>query len=386
MAETADVVIIGSGIVGASIAFHLTEAGCRDVLVLEREAHQGKGSTGKSMGGVRAQFATPVNILMSLYSIDFFAHFDELTGYPSDYRPHGYLFAATTGRHLDYLKANRERQMALGLKNVQLVSRDEIVEMVPQLRSDDIIGGTFCPTDGFVDPHSVMMGFMQCAREHGARLRLSASVTGIDVEDGVVKGVSTTRGPVATRAVVVAAGAWASEVARLAGCELPVKPLRRQLVPTEPFDKLPARFPMVIDMSTGFHFRREGRRILLAWNDHEETHGFKTDFEPSFIEKILTRAADRVPCLAEAEVNPGRAWAGLYEMTPDHHAIIGAAPEVRGLFLASGFSGHGVMHSPATGKLVSELILHGETRLLDARPLRLERFSEGDLLMEAAVI
>jgi sarcosine oxidase subunit beta len=386
MTETADVVIIGGGIVGASIAFHLTESGCRDVLVLEREAHQGKGSTGKSMGGVRAQFATPVNILMSLYSIDFFARFEELTGYPADYRPHGYLFAATNERHLDYLKANRERQMALGLKNVELVSRDEIVEMVPQLRSDDIVGGTFCPTDGFVDPHSVMMGFMQSARERGARLWLNASVTGIDVEDGEVKGVTTSRGRVATRAIVVAAGAWAAEVARLAGCELPVKPLRRQLVPTEPFDKLPARFPMVIDMSTGFHFRREGQRILLAWNDVDETHGFKTEFDPSFIEKILTRAAARVPCLAEAEVNPGRAWAGLYEMTPDHHAIIGIAPEVKGLFLASGFSGHGVMHSPATGRLVSELILHGETHLLDARPLRLERFREGDLLTEAAVL
>jgi sarcosine oxidase subunit beta len=143
---------------------------------------------------------------------------------------------------------------------------------------------------------------------------------------------------------------------------------------------------MVIDMSTGFHFRREGRGILLAWNDPEETAGFKTDFDLPFIEKILTRAASRVPCLAEAEVNPQRAWAGLYEMTPDHHAVIGAAPDVRGFFLANGFSGHGVMHSPATGKLISELILHGETRLLDARPLRPERFAEGDLLKEATLI
>ena len=387
MAETTtDVVIIGGGIVGASIAFHLTEGGCRDVLVLEREAHQGKGSTGKSMGGVRAQFSTPVNILMSLYSIDFFARFDELTGHPADYRPHGYLFAATTARHLEYLKANRERQVGLGLKDVRLVSTDEIAEMLPQLRHDDIIGGTFCPTDGFVDPHSVMMGFMLRARERGARLWLASSVTGIEVEQGEVTGVLTTRGRVSTRAVVVAAGAWAAEVAQLAGVELPVKPLRRQLVPTEAFDKLPNRFPMVIDMSTGFHFRREGRGILLAWNDPDETPGFKTDFDPSFIEKILTRAAMRVPCLAEAEVNPQRAWAGLYEMTPDHHAIIGRAPSVEGLYLACGFSGHGVMHSPATGRLISELILHKETRLLDARPLRLERFSEGDLLTEAAVL
>ncbi len=385
-AETADVVIIGGGIVGSSIAYHLTEAGCRDVLVLEREAHQGQGSTGKSMGGVRAQFATDVNIQMSLYSIDFFAAFDETIGHPADYRPHGYLFVATSEPHLAYLKANRERQAALGLKNVSLVTREEILEMVPQLRGDDILGGTFCPTDGFVDPHSVMMGFMLRARERGARLWLGAEVTGIDVEGGRVTGLRTTRGRVRTGTIVNAAGAWAARVAGLAGEELPVEPLRRQLVPTEPFGELPARFPMVIDMSTGFHFRREGTRILLAWNDPEETPGFKNDFDPSFIEKILTRAASRVPCLAEAQVNAGRAWAGLYEMTPDHHAVIGRAPTVGGLFLANGFSGHGVMHSPATGRLVSDLILHNETRLFDATPLRAERFAEGQLLEETSVL
>lgn len=383
---TADIVIIGGGIVGSSIAYHLTEAGCTSVLVIEREAHQGKGSTGKSMGGVRAQFATPVNILMSLYSINFFANFDEVVGHPADYRPHGYLFVATSERHMDYLKANHERQRALGLKNVEFVSREDIVRTVPQLRDDDIIGGSFCPTDGFVDPHSVMMGFMLRARARGARLWLDTAVTGIEVEHDRVTGVVTSRGRVATGAVVNAAGAWAAEVARMANVELPVEPLRRQLVPTEPFSNLPARFPMVIDMSTGFHFRREGLRILLAWNDPEETVGFKTDFDPSFIEKILTRAAARVPCLAEAEVNQQRAWAGLYEMTPDHHAIIGAAPALRGLFFANGFSGHGVMHSPATGRLISELILHGEARLFDAKPLGVERFAEGRLLEETAIL
>jgi sarcosine oxidase subunit beta len=385
-AETADVVIIGGGIVGSSIAYHLTEAGCRDVLVLEREAHQGQGSTGKSMGGVRAQFATDVNISMSLYSIDFFAAFDEAVGHPADYSPHGYLFVATSESHLAYLKANRERQAALGLKNVSLVTREEILEMVPQLRGDDILGGTFCPTDGFVDPHSVMMGFMLRARERGARLRLNTEVTGIEVEGGRVTEVRTTRGRVQTGTVVNAAGPWAASVARLAGEELPVEPLRRQLVPTEPFAELPARFPMVIDMSTGFHFRREGTRILLAWNDPEETPGFKNDFDPSFVEKILTRAAARVPCLAEAQVNAGRAWAGLYEMTPDHHAVIGRAPGVGGLFLANGFSGHGVMHSPAAGRVVSDLILHNETPLFDVTPLRAERFAEGQLLEETSVL
>ncbi len=386
MTETADVVIIGSGIVGSSVAYHLADAGCTNVLVVEREAHQGKGSTGKSMGGVRAQFATTVNIQMSRYSIDFFASFDEQLGYPADYRPHGYLFCATNERHLEYLKANRERQLALGVKNVELISREDIVKILPQLRVDDVMGGTYCQTDGFVDPHSVMMGFMLKARELGVKLWLDTRVTGIEVDNGRVTGVATTRGTVSTPIVVNAAGAWAAEVALMAGAELPVEPLRRQLVPTEPFDGLPKRFPMVIDMSTGFHFRREGKGILLAWNDPEETPGFKTDFDASFVEKILTRAASRVPCLADAGVNPRRAWAGLYEMTPDHHAIIGPAPNVKGLFFVNGFSGHGVMHSPASGRITADLILHGRSDLIDVAKLGVERFAEGRLLEETAIL
>ncbi len=410
MTETADVVIIGSGIVGSSVAYHLADQGCTDVLVIEREAHQGKGSTGKSMGGVRAQFSTPVNIQMSRYSIDFFSRFDEVVGYPADYRAHGYLFCATNERQLEYLKANRERQIALGVQNVELVSPEDIAKFVPQLRVDDIVGGTFCQTDGFVDPHSVMMGFMLKARERGVRLWLDTQVTGIEVEtestesagfeagsgdimpadrseEGLrISGVLTTRGFVSTRIVVNAAGPWAAEVARLAGAALPVEPLRRQLVPTEPFDGLPQRFPMVIDMSTGFHFRREGKGILLAWNDPKETPGFKTDFDPGFVEKILTRAAARVPRLAEAEVNPRRAWAGLYEMTPDHHAIIGPAPNVEGLYFVNGFSGHGVMHSPASGRITADLILQGTSDLIDATQLNVERFAAGRLLTETALL
>ena len=386
MVETADVVIIGSGIVGSSVAYHLAQAGCTNVLVVEREAHQGKGSTGKSMGGVRAQFSTPVNIQMSRYSIDFFSRFDEVIGHPADYRAHGYLFCATSESHLAYLRANHERQVAAGVNNVEWVSPEEIQAIVPQLRTDDILGGTFCPTDGFVDPHSVMMGFMLNARERGARLWLDTQVTGIAVENDQIAGVDTSRGRVATRVVVNAAGAWAAGVAQMAGAELPVEPLRRQLVPTEPFDQLPKRFPMVIDMSTGFHFRREGKGILLAWNDPAETVGFKTEFDATFVEKILTRAAARVPVLAEAGVNPRRAWAGLYEMTPDHHAIIGPAPNVKGLYFVNGFSGHGVMHSPASGRIAAELILQGHSDLIDAGQLSVERFAQGKLLEETAIL
>src|SRR4030095_317029 len=223
--ESADVVIIGSGIVGSSVAYHLAQAGCTNVLVLEREAHQGKGSTGKSMGGVRAQFSKPVNIQMSKYSIDFFSKFDDVVGHPADYRAHGYLFCATTEKHLEYLKKNRGLQASLGLKGVEFVSREDILKMVPQLSADDILGGTFCSTDGFVDPHSVMMGFMINARERGVRLWLDTRVTAIDVKDNQIVGVQTSRGAVATRTVVNAAGPWAAEVARMAGTDLPVEPL-----------------------------------------------------------------------------------------------------------------------------------------------------------------
>jgi len=208
--ETADVVIVGGGIVGSSIAYHLTEAGCSNVLVVERETHQGKGSTGKSMGGVRAQFATPVNIQMSLYSIPFYASFDERLGHPAGYKPQGYLFVASSERHLQYLRTNQEKQKALGLKTARMVSADEIRSMFPQLRADDIVGGSFCSTDGFVDPYSAMVGFMARAAESGARLWRNTEVTAIHADGHGVTGVETTRGPVATRAVVNAAGSWAA--------------------------------------------------------------------------------------------------------------------------------------------------------------------------------
>jgi sarcosine oxidase subunit beta len=381
-----DVVIIGSGIVGSSIAYHLTTAGCRNVTVLERETHQGKGSTGKSMGGVRAQFATPVNVRMSLHSIPFFRDFEGATGHPSGYRSQGYLFVATNERHLAYLRTNYECQVAQGLKSVQLLDAEDVIRIAPEIRSDDIVGGSFCSTDGFVDPHSVMTGFMTCAIERGAKLLRDTEATGIELDGHGVRGVQTTQGFIPGRVVVNAAGAWAGLVAKFAGVDLPVEPLRRMLVPTEPFDKVSHESPMVVDMSTGFHYRPEGLGLLLAWNDPEETPGFKTNFEPAFIEKILTRGVSRVPCLEEAEVNPRRAWAGLYEMTPDHHPVLGAVAEVPGFFLANGFSGHGVMHSPATGYIMSDLILKGKSDLVDTGILGFDRFAAGRLLHETAVL
>jgi len=384
--RTAEVVIIGGGIVGSSIAYHLTAAGCRNVLVIERESAQGKGSTGKSMGGVRAQFSTPVNIQMSLYSIPFYAAFDQTLGYPCGYRAQGYLFCATSAAHMAFLRTNHERQVSLGLKTARLISADEIRAMFPQLRSDDIVGGAFCSTDGFVDPYSAMNGFMAATSERGAELWKNAEVTGIQRDWRGITGVETSRGTVSTRTAVNCAGAWAASIAKMVGVDLPVEPLRRMLVPTEPFDQFPHTAPMIIDMSNGFHFRPQGLGFLLAWNDPEETPGYKTDFDLTFIEKILTRAADRVPVFEQLAVNPKRAWAGLYEMTPDHHPVLGPVPEVPGFFLANGFSGHGVMHAPATGKILSDLILEGKTDVIDASLLNLARFAEGRMIEETAVL
>ena len=384
--QTADVAIIGGGIVGASIAYHLTAAGQKNVLIVERESHQGKGSTGKSMGGVRAQFSTPVNIQMSLYSIPFYAQFDERLGHPCGYKSQGYLFLATSQAHLDYLTANQKTQKSLGLKNVGMIAVHELRKMYPQLRTDDVLAASFCPTDGFVDPYSAMTGFTACACDNGARILRATEVTAIE-RSGVVFLIRTSKDDVSAPVVVNAAGPWAAEIAKIAGVDLPVKPLRRMLIPTEPFDAFPHTAPMIIDMSNGFHFRPEALGFLLAWNDPEEdSSGYNTDFDPAFIEKVLTRAADRVPCFESLAVNPKRCWAGLYEMTPDHHAILGRVPEVPGFFLANGFSGHGVMHAPATGKVLADLITKGTTEIIDPHVLRLERFAEGDLIHETAVL
>src|SRR3954469_898704 len=230
--QTADVLIIGGGIVGASIAYHLTAAGQKNVLILERESHQGKGSTGKSMGGVRAQFSTPVNIQMSLYAIPFYSSFEERLGHPCGYRPQGYLFLATNRSHLDYLTANQKTQKSLGLKNVEMIATDQLRKDYPQLRTADVLAASFCPTDGFVDPYSAMTGFTAVAMENGARILRGTEVTDI-TRDGSNLLVHTSKGDFPSSVVVNAAGPWSAEIAAMLGIELPVKPLRRMLIPTE---------------------------------------------------------------------------------------------------------------------------------------------------------
>ena len=284
MIHSADVVIIGGGIVGSSIAYQLTRAGCRNVVILERETHQGKGSTGKSMGGVRAQFSTESSIRMSLYSIPFFRDFEQTMGHPSGYRAQGYLLLATNDRHLGYLRANSDPDGRRS-RYVRLVTKTISCASFRKLRSDDIVGGTFCSTDGFVDPYSVMTGFTLRAVDQGAQVFRDAQVTAIDRDSqrrrgGAYAQARSQRASSSTRPV------RGRRRSRMAGLDLPVEPLRRMLVPTEPFEKISHGAPMTIDLSTGFHFRPEGLGFLMAWADPEEKSSFNTNFDRAFVEKF----------------------------------------------------------------------------------------------------
>ena len=379
---TADVVIIGGGVIGAGIAFHLTAAGCRDVLILEREERQGLGSTGKATGGARVQFSTRINVEMSRYSIDFFAQAKDTLLCDVGYRPNGYLFLATNEKHLEDLRAAHAVQRAAGVINVEMVTTEDIKRLAPEVCTDDLLGGSFCPTDGFIEPIKIMQGFTSRAEECGARMLFGAEVVKIETDANGVSGVVTTRGTVATRTVINAAGAWAGEVAQAANVYLPVVPLRRQIVAAQIPETSFLKSPMVIDIQNGFHYRPDFATnsesgVLMAMPDTDETPGFKTEFNENFIPKALACATSRAPVFARARVCLNRSRAGLYEITPDHHAIIGESPELRGLYFACGFSGHGVMHSPAVGLILAQLVLENRSRSFDITPLAPERFSDG---------
>ncbi|CAN5662071.1 FAD-binding oxidoreductase [soil metagenome] len=388
--KKAEIVIIGGGVVGASVACHLTEKGAKDVLILEREPAQGSGSTGKATGGVRAQFETEINIKMSLYSLEFFKNWE----FDCQYEPRGYLFFVTTEKGLEYLKRNVEKQKSLGVKDVEIVDAKTIEKICPILNCEDIIAGSFGAHDGFINPLAVMNGFTKSALSKGAKIEFGAEVFSIRTESGKVRSIETNQGEIECEKIVLATGAWAKSLAKTAGINLPVEPQKRQIIWAQSETDLPENLPMVIDLETGFHFRpardfvnpRETKNeILFAYPDPNEKNSFDTNFDESFIEKVYERAKKRSPFLYETKPILEKCRAGLYENTPDHHAILGGC-EIEGLYFANGFSGHGVMHSPATGRALSEIILDGKAKFLDVSCLSLERFAKGNLLHETAFI
>ncbi|CAN5453455.1 FAD-binding oxidoreductase [soil metagenome] len=382
--KKAEIIIIGSGVIGASVAFHLTARGAKDVLILERDTEQGRGSTGKATGGVRAQFETDINIKMSLYSLDFFRGWD----YDCGYDPRGYLFFATEKAHLDYLRRNVEKQKSLGVGFVEMIDTETVAELVPGLNCEDIVGGSFGASDGFIDPLAVMQGFTEEALRNGAGIDYETQVVSIETKSGRVSYVVTNKGRIKCEKIVLCTGAWAKTLAKTAGIDLPVEPLKRQIVWARSKKQMPPNLPMVIDIGTGFHFRPAKNsvdEILFAYPDPDEKPSFNTDFDEAFIGKVYEKAKHRAPFLYETDVIREKCRAGLYENTPDHHAILGDCA-IEGLYFANGFSGHGVMHSPAAGRALSEIILDGKPSFLNVSCLSLERFDKGEFLHETAFI
>ena len=375
---------------GASVAWHLAARGCRDVVVLDRAPEVGQGSTGKAIGGFRTQFATPVNIRLSLLSREKLLRFPEEIGADSGYRPYGYLFLADDEAQMEALRSIRPLQRDLGVP-VEEIGPGDIARLNPAVQADGgsfptIVGGSFCPIDGFIRPLNILNGYVEAAKRLGVRFEYGVEVTGVSVAKrlpGRVMGVATTAGPFSTDHLVNAAGAWAGELGRLAGSPVPVAPQRRQVAATVPTSALPEEMPMTIFLADGFHLRVRDGRVLLLWpQDHPSDGPFDLSFDEAWLPRVTARARELVPALVDVAVDRAASWAGLYENSPDRHAIVGRAPRLENLWLVNGSSGHGVMHSPALGQLVAEMILDGAAHTIDIHTLRPSRFAEGDAIPE----
>ena len=367
---------------GASTAYHLAARGQGNILLLEKESFFGQGATGRCAGGVRYQFATEVNIRLSLESLPMLERFEDEIGQPIDYRQCGYLMLLTRPEDLAIFEANVALQNRLGVAT-EWLSGDEIRRWLPMMRLEDVLAGTFNPKDGLVDPNGVVMGYVQAARRLGVQAETGVEVTGIQVEAGRVVGVKTNKGTVETRVVVNAAGPWAGLIGQMAEVDIPIIPLRRQMLTTTPLPELPLDFPFVIDFAQSLYFHREGQGVLTGMSNPGETPGFDQSVDPVWELVHLEAAAARLPMLEGAGL--ASHWAGLYEVTPDAHPIFGETP-VSGFYLCAGFSGHGFMHGPVTGKLMSEILLDGHFHTVDISMLDLNRFEQDRLIREYNVV
>jgi sarcosine oxidase subunit beta len=367
--RSADIVIIGAGAIGASIAYQLGRRGTRDVVVLERDT-VGAGSTSKAAGGIRVQFGTRVEIELSLRGIAFFKRFEDEMGVPCDFHQEGYLFVVTDEATLTRFRTNVALQRSMGA-DVRVIAPDDARALVPALNMDDALAAIWGPLDGHASPNDVVQAYAAQARARGVRIVEDTPVTGIVVERGRVAGVLTPAGPIATRLVVNAAGPWAPLVGRMAGLSLPVDPRRRHIFVTDAFDGIRHPMPLVTDTGSGFYCRSEQGAILMSPGDIGATTEYEAQVDWSMLELAVERAIRRIPALEGAQVR--HAWAGLRPLTPDGRAILDWAPGVEGLYLAVGFCGHGFQHSPAVGETVAEVLLDGRSTL-DIQDLRLGRF------------
>jgi sarcosine oxidase, subunit beta len=363
--KTAEVVIVGGGCMGASVAYFLARHGVTDVVLIEREAQLGTASTGRNAGGFRHQFSDPANIELSKESISLFANFEEQVGSPIDFWPDGYLFLLSSDSSVETFRANMALQRAHGI-NVDWLSAADAATLCPGLAVDGVLGATYCGDDGIADPNGVTQGFAKAAQALGVEIRRSEEVTGLRVAGGRVTDVVTTAGTISTYNVVNAAGAWAQSIGRMAGIDVPVSPERRHIFIAQApsgggwddpahAGQVPASRLMVIDFESTFYFHREGAGLLFGMGDRDEQPGFDISVKWDFLPKVIDVAVKRLPALADAAVS--HSWAGLYEMTPDHNPIIGPANDVSGFYTVAGFSGHGFQHSPAAGRILADLIV-----------------------------
>jgi sarcosine oxidase subunit beta len=380
--QTADIVIIGGGVMGASTAYHLALRGQRNISLLEAEDFFGTGATGRCAGGVRYQFGTEVNIRLSLLSLPMLERFSDEIGQEIDYRKTGYLFLLTRPDEVKIFTHNVELQNRLGA-DTQWLSGDDIRKWLPLMRLDDVIAGSFNPSDGLVDPNSVVMGYIGAAQRLGVKTLTSTPVTGIEVQSGRIMAVYTPEGTISTSQIVDATGPWSGRTGRMAGIEVPVSPVRRQWLTTTALPGLPPDFPFVIDFARSLYFHPEGQGLLTGMSNPNEPPGYDQNIDPDWELIHLEHAIQRLPLLETAGL--ASRLAGLYEVTPDAHPILGKTP-VEGYYIVTGFSGHGFMHGPISGKLMSEIILDGKASSLDVSMLDLARFGEGRLIHEYNVV
>ena len=377
---TASVVIVGGGVIGTSAAFHLAEAGA-SVVLLER-AQLGSGSTCRAAGGVRAQFSDALNIEIAQRSLRAFREFARRPGWEIDFKQVGYLFVLSRESDVEEFERNVQLQNDYGVPS-RILSAAQALELCPLLAGDDILAAAFSPEDGHLTPEAVVQGYAHGARALGADIRVGCEVLDIASSGGEITEVVTTHGTIRTGTVVCAAGAWSRSCGEMVGVDLPVTPLRRQVLFTEPMNGLPPHLPMTIDFASSFYFHREGPGVLLGMSDPEEQPGFVTETSDEWIPRLIEIASRRAPRIADAGIRGG--WAGLYEMTPDHNAIIGEARGVSRFLYATGFSGHGFLQGPAVGEILRDLVL-GRPPPVDVGPLSVERFDAAALRPEYNVV
>ena len=382
----ASVVVVGGGVVGASVAWHLAKKGVRDIVIIDSASVPGYGSTGKATGGYRAQFGTAINVQLSLLSREKLLALESETGVDPGYDPVGYLWIASSDKELEGLREGLAVQRKAGLEESREIAALEVAELNQCISLEGVVGGTFCPTDGYIRPLKILEAYLRAAKAQGATVQWETTCTGFELSDDRIISVTTSRGAIEAETIVNAAGPWAERIAAAAGVNLPVRPLRRQAAITETTKAIPPSMPMTIYLDNGFHLRARDGRALLCWpTDGSSSDSFDVSVDNNWLEQVEGMMRDRVPALRDAVLDRSLCYGGLYEMSPDKHPIVGFASECRNMFLVNGSSGHGVMHSPALGEISADMIC-GDSPPIDVHCLRPSRFSEGEPIVSSDLL